>query len=106
MLVTSSSNGGYPVRSTQPCAANGGGTDCPAVQPAQGSYDHLELSSGPIGEQRFQLDLISRLAQEVRSATTTSEIRALTQQIASGEYRPSAMETASKMLLMKGENAL
>lgn len=106
MLVTSSSNGVYPVRSTQPCAANGAGADCPAVQPAQGSYDQLELSPGPIGEQRFQLDLISRLSQEVRSATTTGEIRALTEQIASGEYRPSAMETAAKMLLMKGEAGL
>ncbi|MDY4784484.1 MAG: flagellar biosynthesis anti-sigma factor FlgM [Pygmaiobacter massiliensis] len=106
MLVTSSSNGVYPVRSTQPCAPTGGGTDCSAVSAAQSSYDHLELSPEPSGEQRFQLDLNSRLSQEVRSATTTGEIRALTQQIASGEYRPNAMETAAKMLLMKGDTAL
>ena len=43
------------------------------------------------------------LSQQVRTFNTTGKIQDLRQQVASGEYRPDARETAARMLLSEGE---
>ena len=40
------------------------------------------------------------LSQQVRTFNTTGKIQDLRQQVASGEYRPDARETAARMLLL------
>ena len=42
----------------------------------------------------------SGLSQQVRTFNTTGKIQDLRQQVASGEYRPDARETAARMLLL------
>ena len=46
------------------------------------------------------MGLVSRLSQEVRTATTTGDITALRQQVASGEYVPDPMAIAARILFL------
>ena len=75
------------------------------TQPIQseGKYDSITLSSRN-SENRIFKDMVSRLTQEIRTTTTTGEIRALRQQVASGEYCPDASAIAARMLFL-GEDA-
>ena len=44
--------------------------------------------------------MAAALSQQVRTYNTTGKIQDLQAQVASGEYRPDARETAARMLLM------
>lgn len=44
------------------------------------------------------MDTVSRLSQEVRTATTTGRIQELRQAVSSGEYVPDPVEIAKRML--------
>ena len=46
------------------------------------------------------MGLVSRMSQEVRTATTTGDIAALRQQVASGQYIPDPMSIAARMLFL------
>ena len=74
-------------------------------QPAQseGKYDSITLSATNSERSSFK-DLVGRLTQEVRTTTTTGDIRALRQQVASGQYEPNASAIAARMLFL-GEDA-
>ena len=48
----------------------------------------------------FFRDVAAGLSQQVRTFNTTGKIQDLRQQVASGEYRPDARETAARMLLL------
>lgn len=63
------------------------------------SYDSVTLSQ-PSQNNRFHMDLVSRLSQEVRTSTTTGDIAKLRQQVASGEYTPDPMSIAARMLFL------
>lgn len=65
-------------------------------------YDSVTLST-PSQDSRFHMGLVSRVSQEVRTATTTGDIAALRQQVASGEYTPDPMAIAARILFL-GEN--
>lgn len=62
-------------------------------------FDSVTLSSDR-EENRMFRDLVGRLAQEVRTTTTTGDIRTLHQQVASGEYQPDASAIAARMLFL------
>ena len=51
----------------------------------------------------MQKNMVSRISQEVRTATTTGDIQALKQEVAAGEYVPNPMEIADKILFMVGD---
>lgn len=74
-------------------------------QPVQseGKYDSITLSATNSERSSFK-DLVGRLTQEVRATTTTGDIRALRQQVASGQYEPNASAIAARMLFL-GEDA-
>lgn len=78
--------------------------DIPA-QPIQSEskFDSITLSAGNSERSSFK-DLVGRLTQEVRTTTTTGDIRALRQQVASGQYEPNAAAIAARMLFL-GEDA-
>lgn len=63
------------------------------------SYDSVTVSM-PSQSSRFHMDLVSRLSQEVRTATTTGDIANLRQQVLSGTYTPDPMAIAAKILFM------
>ncbi len=46
------------------------------------------------------MGLVSRLSQEVRTSTTTGDIAALRQQVASGTYTPDPMAIAARILFL------
>lgn len=46
------------------------------------------------------MQMVGRLSQEVRTATTTGDIQALRQSVASGEYTPNPMAIAGRMLFL------
>ena len=61
-------------------------------------YDSVTISA-PGQDSRF-LNLVGKLSQEVRAATTTGDIAALRQQVASGEYTPDPMAIAARILFL------
>lgn len=70
------------------------------TQAPQGSkYDSVTLST-PSRDSRFHMGLVSRVSQEVRTATTTGDIADLRQQVASGEYTPDPMAIAARILFL------
>ena len=66
-----------------------------------GKYDSITLSTSVDDSSRFYKDLVGRLTQEVRTATTTGDIRQLRQQVASGTYQPDASAIAARMLFIR-----
>ncbi len=72
------------------------------VLPGGNKYDSVTLSA-PSQDSRFHMGLVSRLSGEVRTATTTGDIAALRQQVASGEYTPDPMAIAARILFLGGE---
>lgn len=72
-------------------------------QPASGpNYDSATFSA-PAGRRTFQMEMVSRLAREVRTANTTGDIQELRRQVSSGEYRPDPMAIAGRMLFVVEE---
>lgn len=70
------------------------------TQALQGSkYDSVTLSASS-QDSRFHMGMVSRVSQEVRTATTTGDIAALRQQVASGEYTPDPMAIAARILFL------
>lgn len=71
-----------------------------AQQAAGHKYDSATFSPLPEGRSAFQMQTVARLSQEVRTATTTGDIQALRQSVASGEYTPDPMAIAGRMLFL------
>lgn len=68
------------------------------VSAGNGKYDSVTLSA-PGQDSRF-MGLVSRLSQEVRTATTTGDIAALRQQVADHTYTPDPSSIAARILLL------
>lgn len=64
-------------------------------------FDSITLSGGDSTRSSFEMELRGKLAQEVRTATTSGQVAALREQVQSGTYQVDARETARKMLLME-----
>ena len=62
------------------------------------NYDSVTLSA-PGQDNRF-MGLVSRLSQEVRTATTPGDIAALRQQVADHTYTPDPSSIAARILLL------
>lgn len=61
-------------------------------------YDSSSFSTVSDSNSRFQMDMVSRLSQEVRTTTTTGRIQELRQAVSSGEYQPDPVEIAKRLL--------
>ena len=68
------------------------------VASGNNNYDSFTLST-PSQDSSF-LSLVSRISQEVRTATTTGTLTALREQVHKGEYRINAESIAKKLLLL------
>ena len=66
------------------------------------NYDSASFSSVHAERSAF-MDTVSRLSQEVRTATTTGAIQELRQQVSSGAYTPDPNAIAGKILFLVEE---
>ena len=60
-------------------------------------YDSATFSTVSDSNSRFQMDMVSRLSQEVRASTTTGRVQDR-QAVASGQYQPDPAEIAKRLL--------
>lgn len=65
---------------------------------ANPNYDSSFFSAVTDENSRLQMDTVSRLSQEVRTATTTGRVQELRQAVSSGEYAPDPVEIAKRIL--------
>lgn len=100
MIFLSGTGTPPPVQKVWPRAAE---TDTLAQsKPVEGSFDRF-AGSGELSDARsFHMELVSRISQEVRTATTTGNIQELRRQVQQGTYEVNADEIAAKMLLRQG----
>lgn len=97
MLSTPSSSGIYSFSVSSPYRPNPGhGSE--AGTGMSPNYDFSSFSTVTDSHNRFQMDLVSRLSREVRTATTTGRIQELRQSVASGEYQPDPVAIAKCIL--------
>ena len=68
------------------------------VASGNNNYDSFTLST-PSQDSSF-LSLVSRISQEVRTATTTGDIQELRRAVSAGEYAPDPMAIAGRMMLL------
>lgn len=105
MLTSSSSGGITPVsRPKTYYTSKKRGASAPA-QVGSPNYDSAHFASVTEGRSGFQMqmEVVSRLAREVRTATTTGDIQDLRQAVSSGEYAPDPMAIAARMLFVAEE---
>ena len=101
-MTVLTSSGYSAISSIGPAAvypAKTGRNDRAKVSPGNNKYDSVTISA-PSQDSRFHMGLVSRLSREVRTATTTGDIAALRQQVASGQYIPDPMSIAARMLFL------
>ena len=84
-----------------PGAARSSGTR--HAKAPESSFDQITLSAAT--DRNAFRQMVSDLAYQVRTHNTTGKIQELRSQVASGEYRPDARETAARMLLLSEEEA-
>jgi negative regulator of flagellin synthesis FlgM len=77
-------------------------TSAPAASSPK--YDSVTISSQTQGS-RFRQELVSRISQQVRTATSTGDIQRLKQQVADGTYVPDPMRMAARILYLNEEDA-
>lgn len=65
----------------------------------EGKFDSVQLSAASDKEVSFQKQLVSRISQEVRTATTTGDIQSLRQEIQEGSYVLDPMAIAGRILM-------
>jgi negative regulator of flagellin synthesis FlgM len=103
MLASSDYDAISPVQPVQVHPVNPERT-APARAAASPKYDSVTISS-QTEEGRFRQELVSRLSQQVRTATSTGDIQRLKQQVADGTYEPDPMRIAARILYMTEEDA-
>ena len=93
MLTSSRSGGITPVSRPK--------TDYPPPALSSPNYDSAPFSAPAEGSGfQAQMEVVSRLAYEVRTATTTGDIQDLRQAVSSGTYTPDPMSIAARMLFI------
>ena len=95
MLTTSSTVSNMMISKMIPTPAS---TGTAANHMAQ-KYDSACFSEQSNNTDSFFMNLVSRIAKEVRTTTTTADIRELHQAVQSGNYNPDPHAIASRMLL-------
>ncbi len=62
------------------------------------NYDSVDFSTVLKGEEAARANMVGRLTQEVRAATTTGTVQELRRAVAADEYVPDPVAIAKKML--------
>ena len=69
-----------------------------AAQESGSNYDSVSISQNPEGTSLFQKEMVSRIASDIRTATTTGRIQELRQAVTDGVYHPDPAKIAKCML--------
>ncbi len=69
---------------------------------ANARFDSVTITPREGSDSAFAMSLKSRLAQQVRSATTSGMVASLREQVQSGAYQPDPAAIAREILLMGG----
>lgn len=69
-------------------------------QSPEGCFDNYTASAAAEQDGRSFREAVANLSYQVRTHNTTGKIQQLRRQVSAGEYRPDAMETAARMLLL------
>lgn len=80
--------------------AQAGGVTKSQKSGANRRFDSITLSGGDGTHSSFEMELRSRISQEVRTATSSGQVAALREQVQSGTYQVDPREIAKKMLLV------
>jgi negative regulator of flagellin synthesis FlgM len=98
-VLTSSGYGAIsPIASSKVYRTKAGRNNRTQVSQGTTKFDSVTLSA-PGQDSQF-MGLVSRLSQEVRTATTTGDISALRQQVAGHTYTPDPMSIAARILML------
>ncbi len=81
----------HPLRGTRPAASR--------FDRMMSRFDTVSIGSAA-GRSSFEMELKSKITQEVRAAATPGRLSALSRQIQDGTYEPDAMTIARRMLLL------
>ena len=102
MMLTSTGSGSVTTvgRTNVYYPAQKRGTTAPLA--SEPNYDSAEFSA-PAGRKSFQMEMVSRLSREARTANTTGDIQELRRRVSAGEYRPDPMAIAGRMLFLVEE---
>lgn len=73
-------------------------THTQSISAESGKFDSITLSAESASS--FHKTLVGRISQEVRTATTTGDIRALRREVAAGTYQPDPTAIAARMLFI------
>lgn len=65
-------------------------------------FDSVSITPREEGPGSFEQELKARLAQQVRSATTSGMITSLRERVQAGQYQPDPSAIASRIILMEG----
>lgn len=63
-------------------------------------FDSVHISAAGRGDDSFRKECISRISQELRTSTSTSEILSLKKAVEEGTYVPDPMAIAGRMLMI------
>lgn len=66
-------------------------------------FDTISIGSAGVGRSSYEMELKSRLTQEVRAGATPGRLSSLSQQIEDGTYEPDALSIARRMMRMVEE---
>ena len=102
MLTSPGYNAISPISPSKVYSTKAGRGARTRISPGGSNYDSVTLSAH--GQDNRFMDLVSKLSQEVRTATTTGDITALRQQVADHTYTPDPSAIAARILLL-GEGA-
>ena len=97
-MLTSNYGAISPITPSKVYSTKMGRTTRTQISQGSGNYDSVTLSA-PGQDNRF-MGLVSKLSQEVRTATTTGDIAALRQQVADHTYTPDPNSIAARILLL------
>lgn len=97
IVLSTPTSGGIKPFSVSNRYYNSGHSAAPSTA-ASPVYDSACFSTVSDAGSRFQMDVVSRLSQEVRASTTTGRIQELRQAVSSGEYQPDPAEIAKRLL--------
>lgn len=103
MLTSTGSGAISSIRPAKVYYNKGSDREAPVQAHSSRKYDSVTLSCPTSGEKKFHAELLSRLSQEARTATTTGDIQALRRQVAAGEYHPDPAAIAARMLFLREE---
>ena len=99
-MLSSSGSGAIRASYTPKAYQKGTAYRCAVNHSANSNYDSSSFSAISDQTSRFQMETVSRLSQEIRTATTTGKIQELRQSVSAGEYVPDPAEIAKRMLLI------